>query len=217
MLSNLYNKIAITRRLQIYYPEVIIPGGQFRTADLANVTAACSVMGTPDDPSVGNVWGLYNFADGSPAYNLNPCHANQSWNWIAPGKYYWVELDPALITNEDFASSTYEDIQNHPAYVATGVEDNTIEVLENTGVTVRKEYQDYLTNVPCLIQPLEAQVTPDFEGSFGKDFLVMCGIADIKETDRILIDGLEYRITGIERHDWQGHSHLEITVRIFKG
>lgn len=82
--------------------------------------------------------------------------------------------------------------------------------------SIKKEYVTYLEDEPCHLQPLSDSVTSDLEGGFGKDFLMYCDILDIKNTDRIFIDGLEYRITGLETLQFKGNDHLELTVRAFK-
>jgi hypothetical protein len=82
--------------------------------------------------------------------------------------------------------------------------------------TNRKDFVEYLTGIPCLVQPVDAELSSDIEGGFGKDFFMMCDIVDIKDGDRIVIDGEEYRIIGIEKHSFLGHEHMEIIIRIFR-
>ncbi len=89
---------------------------------------------------------------------------------------------------------------------------------DESGSTVdlyKQDYAEHIASVPCLVQPVDATITPDIEGGFGKDFLMMCDVADIKDSDRVVIDGDEYRIVGIEHHNFLGHSHLELLIRIF--
>lgn len=83
-------------------------------------------------------------------------------------------------------------------------------------VTNRKDYVNYLQDEVCLFQPLDAEFSMDVEGGFGKDYMMMCDVLDIVDGDRIIIDGQEYRIVGIEKHNWMNHEHMEIIIRIFK-
>lgn len=82
--------------------------------------------------------------------------------------------------------------------------------------TEQKEFVSHLTDVPCLVQPIDASITGDVEMSFGKNYLMMTDETDIEEGDRVIIDAEEYRVMGIEKHDFMGQQHCEVTLRIFR-
>lgn len=91
----------------------------------------------------------------------------------------------------------------------------TIKRLTQVGATDKKDFQNHLLNVPCLLQPIDASISMDIENSFGKNYLMMCDVADIVEGDRVFIDAVEYRIMGVESLSFEGHSHMELSIRKF--
>lgn len=84
----------------------------------------------------------------------------------------------------------------------------------------KQTYETHLASIPCCVQPLEADITQDLEGSFGKNSLMFCATADIIEGDRIVrtIDEVEveYRVVSIEKYDFLHQSHMEVVIRIFE-
>ena len=73
-------------------------------------------------------------------------------------------------------------------------------------------YAAYLSGVACQIQPNDDSFHEDFSGSYKKDFLMFCNIADIKEKDRIA-DGLdEYVVSGVKLYPCPGQSHMELRI-----
>jgi len=79
-----------------------------------------------------------------------------------------------------------------------------------------EEYRLYLENIPCQIQPLEDSFGEDISGSYGKDFLMFCGVCDIKEKDKIIDGELEYIVNGVEEYNFLGKSHMELRIRLTK-
>lgn len=79
-----------------------------------------------------------------------------------------------------------------------------------------KTYATHIASLRCHIQPLDPDITTDIEGGFGKDWLLFCPVADIAEGDRIVDGDDEYRVTGVERFEFMGNNHLEVTIRIFE-
>jgi hypothetical protein len=77
-------------------------------------------------------------------------------------------------------------------------------------------YEPHLINLPCHIQPNTGSLGQDIEGSFGKEWLMICDQADIIEGDRVTINGDVYRVTAVEQHDFLDHKHTEVILRIFK-
>jgi hypothetical protein len=82
----------------------------------------------------------------------------------------------------------------------------------------KKTYSSYLTGISCHMQPMDSNITQDIEGGFGKDKLMFCAIADIREGDRIIHGSDVYRIVGLEKFDdfFGKTRHMEIILRIFK-
>lgn len=92
--------------------------------------------------------------------------------------------------------------------------------LEDVVDTNKREFATHIAVVSCCIQPLDAQISSDIEGGFGKDFVMFCGTEDIAEGDRVIrtvgADEKEYRVTGVESFDFMGNPHMEIGIRIFE-
>lgn len=88
--------------------------------------------------------------------------------------------------------------------------------------TNKKILQVHIEELKCVIQPLEAQISQDIDGGFGKDFLMFCATADVQEGDRIIRDtdesgpGRQYRVTAIEKFEFMGNRHMEVSIRIFE-
>lgn len=82
--------------------------------------------------------------------------------------------------------------------------------------TNKKEFVTHLEGISCCIQPLDAQISSDIEGGFGKDWLMFCGPNDIQEGDRVIRGSKEYRVTAVESFDFMNHPHMEISIRIFQ-
>lgn len=82
--------------------------------------------------------------------------------------------------------------------------------------TNKQSFSTHIASLACTIQPLDAQLSQDIEGGFGKDWLMFCPAADIQEGDRIIRGAKEYRITGIESLSFMGNSHMEVSIRIFE-
>lgn len=86
--------------------------------------------------------------------------------------------------------------------------------------TNQQEFTEHIADVPCCIQPLDGQISSDIEGGFGKDWLMFCAPADIREGDRIIrtvnAEEKEYRVTSVESLDFMSHPHMEVSIRIFE-
>lgn len=80
----------------------------------------------------------------------------------------------------------------------------------------KKAFSTHIESLPCYVQPLDAQISQDIEGGFGKNFLMFSGVADIREGDRVFIDSKEYRIMSSESLTFKGHAHQETVIRIFE-
>ena len=79
----------------------------------------------------------------------------------------------------------------------------------------KQEYVLLEADVKCMIQPLDDSYTEDVDGNFGKDFIMFCGITDIKEFDRVIDGTTEYRVVGLEVFDIGNNPHMEVRIRTF--
>ena len=88
--------------------------------------------------------------------------------------------------------------------------------------TNKKTLSIHIAELKCHIQPLDPTIDENRSGSFGKDFLMFCGSADIIEGDRVLRDidesgeGREYKVVGVEKFDFANNQHMEVQIRIFE-
>ena len=81
---------------------------------------------------------------------------------------------------------------------------------------IGEEYVEFLTAIPCHIQPLDETFSTDLDGSFGKNSLMFCDVSDILEGDRIIEGANEYRVVGVESFHFLGADrHMELTIRKF--
>lgn len=91
----------------------------------------------------------------------------------------------------------------------------SVERLTETEGSNIEEYTEHIATLACAIQPIDDTITQDLPGSFGKEWLLMCAPADIQEGDRVTWNAGEYRVTGVEQHDFAGETHTEARIRIF--
>lgn len=82
--------------------------------------------------------------------------------------------------------------------------------------TNKKEYVEIIDALSCMIQPMDPSISQDLPGGFGKEFLMFCETADVQEGDRVIRDGKEYRVSAVEKLNWQGMDHMEVSIRIFE-
>lgn len=80
--------------------------------------------------------------------------------------------------------------------------------------TDTEEYQSYLDDIPCLIYPLEDSYGEDIQGSYGKDFIMICGILDIKEKDKVIDGWDEYIVVGLKEYNFLGTELMELRIRL---
>lgn len=76
-------------------------------------------------------------------------------------------------------------------------------------------YELHLADVACHFQPLDDRYSEDIEGNFGKDFLLICGNIDVKEGDRVILEGVTYRVTAVEVYTLGNIQHTELSIRTF--
>lgn len=92
------------------------------------------------------------------------------------------------------------------------------EVIESvpTVSTIKKAFTSNLSSFPCHLQPLDESIGSDGQAAFGKNWLMMCNVMDIKEGDKITIDSVEYKVAGVENYNFSRIQHMEIILRAFK-
>jgi len=92
-----------------------------------------------------------------------------------------------------------------------------IQRLAQTGSTDKESYQTHLSNIDANIQPLDDRYGEDFDGNFGKDYLMFTALIDVQEQDKVIDeDGTEYRVVGVERFfESEEHGHIELIIRRF--
>ncbi len=102
-------------------------------------------------------------------------------------------------------------IQNHYNKLAT------ISRMETILGTNKQSLQDVFVDIPVHVQPLQDAFSEDIEGGYGKDFLMFTNSRDIRQGDRAIIDGNEYRVMSAERYAFLGRTkHMECRIRLFK-
>jgi hypothetical protein len=74
-------------------------------------------------------------------------------------------------------------------------------------------YEDYILSVSCCIQQLDDSPNQDPDGGFGINYLMFCDDEDIKEGDNVVRDEENYRVIGVKRYSFYGHTHKEIIIR----
>lgn len=83
--------------------------------------------------------------------------------------------------------------------------------------TIKKAYTENLSSFRCHVQPLDSEVFQDLPGGFGKNWLMFCPVLDIREGDKVIVDGVtSYRVIGVENYNFSRNPHLEVTIRTFK-
>jgi len=83
--------------------------------------------------------------------------------------------------------------------------------------TNKQTLQTIYEDVPCHVQPLEDSFSSEDDGIYGKDFLMFCDVRDIKQGDRVIICGIEYKVMSNESYSFLRRTrHMEIRIRVFK-
>ena len=90
------------------------------------------------------------------------------------------------------------------------------DITESGIETGKKSWQTHIASLPCHVQPNQASLSQDIQYGFGKDLILFCDANDIIEGDKIIRDGIDYNVTGVELLSFLTESHMEITIRVFK-
>ena len=72
----------------------------------------------------------------------------------------------------------------------------------------------HLVEIKCCIQPLDDSFGESLEGAYKKDFLMFCGVQDIKQGDKVVDGAVEYLVAGVESYDFIGQKHMEIRLSL---
>ncbi len=90
----------------------------------------------------------------------------------------------------------------------------TVERLTEDEEEDTEEYGEHITDLECLIYPLEENFGTDLEGSYGKDFIMISDIEDILEGDKIIDeDGFEYIVKGKRNFSFKTTDLMELRIR----
>lgn len=75
-------------------------------------------------------------------------------------------------------------------------------------------YTTHITSMDCHVQPLDDAYNEDIRGNFGKDWMMFCTVQDILEADVVVVDGINYRVVGVESFAFMGSDrHMEVRIR----
>ena len=77
----------------------------------------------------------------------------------------------------------------------------------------KEEYDDYLKDISCHIQPLDGSFYEDADGQFGKNSLMVCNPCDIEINDMVIYGSIEYKVIEVKDFSFYGHEHMEIIIR----
>jgi hypothetical protein len=102
----------------------------------------------------------------------------------------------------------------NPLHIAFDEEVKTQRFEAESGSDI-EGYEDFILSVPCCIQQLDDQPNQNPDGSFGLNYLMFCDDYDIKEGDNIVRDDKNYRVIGVSRYTFYGHTHKEIIIRTY--
>ena len=90
----------------------------------------------------------------------------------------------------------------------------TVEVQRLSDDGTGKSYQTHISSLDCMIQPRDSQSDEGVENTFGQDEVMYCPNEDIQEDDRIIRDGENYSVVGVEEYSGRdGLDHLKVIIR----
>lgn len=95
--------------------------------------------------------------------------------------------------------------------------DNTVDIYrlgDTDGTDDNESWAVHLSDVSCMIQPLDDTFSENLEGSYSKDFKMFCASVDVKQGDKIIDNTVEYLVAGVQSFSFQGFSHLELRIRL---
>lgn len=102
-------------------------------------------------------------------------------------------------------------ISDHYNRTATLVREDFV-----SGSDVKKDFVQVGDQFPCHFQPLDETIQSDGVAAFGKNWLMFCANRDIREGDKVVILGQEYKVAGVQNYDFTHNPHLEVLLRAFK-
>jgi hypothetical protein len=76
-----------------------------------------------------------------------------------------------------------------------------------------QSYQVIADAVPCFLQPMETQESVMVGLAVGQGFRCYLDIsADIKPSDKVVIDGEEFRVNGLNNYNYGYHAHKRASL-----
>lgn len=91
--------------------------------------------------------------------------------------------------------------------------DETVEVQRMSDDGTGKSYQTHISELDCTIQPFDSERGEGMDNTFGQDKKMYCKDVDVQEDDRIVRDGTNYSVVGVETYDRGRNSHLKVIIR----
>ena len=90
----------------------------------------------------------------------------------------------------------------------------TVEIQRLSDDGVGKSYQTHIAEYDCMIQPFDSEKGGGISNTFGQDEKMYGDKADIQEDDRVVRDGENYSVVGVERYSGRGDiDHLKVIIR----
>lgn len=90
----------------------------------------------------------------------------------------------------------------------------TVEVQRMADDGTGKSYQTHISSLDCMIQPFDSERGEGMENTFGQDLKMYCKNKDVREDDRIVRDGNNYAVVGVEKYEGRGSvDHLKLIIR----
>ncbi len=85
--------------------------------------------------------------------------------------------------------------------------------LTQDGATNTKTYQVVVASEPCMLQPQDEEETVLQGLAVGKAFKCYMDIsANIKESDKVVINAEEFRVNGIKRYNFGNYQHIKAVL-----
>ncbi len=87
----------------------------------------------------------------------------------------------------------------------------TTKRLTDIADTSKSDYQEYLTAQAGMLQPY-GDLEEIGSQKIGKIFKLFCQQIDLKESDRILLEEVEYTVQSIKNFDYGAFPHMEVLL-----
>ena|SRR3990170_2706763 len=99
--------------------------------------------------------------------------------------------------------------------------DKTVDTqrLSDVSGSLKEEWQNNLTDLPCAIQPLGDEDSNFGDGAFYRSFRMWCAVdADIQTGDRVIDGSTIYSVKGVGTHNFgvNGVQHKSVSLMLGK-